>query len=163
MVNLPTQLLSHPYFVRYFKVWERNNNSILFVPLAEICRGSGFLDQAREICEKGLKRFPDLVSGRLVLAKIYWDLNNKARVLDIVEGILREIPGHQEAEEILQKIAPNRLKRSDSLWETCTMAEILADQGEKNGALGIVNRILTRDPANARALELKERLCRSKS
>ena len=157
MIVPPSELLRQAHFARYFNTWQRDEDSIVFVPLAEICRQKGHLELAKQICEQGLNYHPDSVSGRLTLARIYCDLKQPELAQPILEKILQDQPGHPEAEKLLG--SPAR-REEGSLWETCTMAQILIEQGERKAALDILNKILFRNPAEQRALELKERLCR---
>lgn len=174
-MNVPEELLRNPHFARYYRTWQKNEASIVFVPLAQICREKGLLNEAREICERGLQRHPDSVSGRLMLARIYFDQEDSGESRRIVERVLEEFPGQQEALTLLARIRRTRTEMKDeeteeitevsatpgessSLWENLTMAKIYADQGETKIARQLVDRILARNPNDARAQELKKTL-----
>lgn len=161
MTALPEKLRAHFHAARYFRTWQRNRRSIVFVPLAEICRQSGCLAEALEICEQGLAFNPRSVSGRMTLARIYRDLGLEEKALPVVEGVLQDVPDHPEA-EILRRQMRSDPPRQE-IWETCTMAQVLGEQGETAAAQGIVEKILTRNPTDRRAMELKEALCRKRS
>ncbi len=103
-MNVPEELLRNPHFARYYRTWQKNEASIVFVPLAQICREKGLLNEAREICERGLQRHPDSVSGRLMLARIYFDQDDSDESRRIVERVLEEFPGQQEALTLLARI-----------------------------------------------------------
>lgn len=103
-MNLPETLMKNPHFARYYRTWEKNQLSIVFVPLAQICREQGLLAEAREICEKGLAQHPHSVSGRLLLARVYFDLEEMGQARRLVEEILAELPAQKEAHSLLQKI-----------------------------------------------------------
>jgi Tfp pilus assembly protein PilF len=173
-LEIPKELLRNPHFARYYRTWQKNELSIVFIPLAQICREQGFLETARAICERGLARHPSSVSGRLMLARIHVDADETARAQETVEKVLQEYPAQQEALALLNKI--NRLEEPEgegsgpgpsaavplaigvSLWENPTMAKIYADQGETRLARQILDKVLARDPENARAAELKRSL-----
>lgn len=197
-MEIPKELQRNPHFARYYRTWEKNALSIVFIPLAQICREQGLLDLAREICEKGLSRHPASVSGRLMLARIFMDQDKLDDARGLVEKVLEEYPAQQEAASLCDKIAraqgrsvketksqtkthaepvapkesPKESESSDgedatevttvsstvSIWENPTMAKIYADQGETRIARQILEKILARDPANARATELKRTL-----
>lgn len=178
-MNVPEELLRNPHFARYYRTWQKNEASIVFVPLAQICREKGLLNEAREICERGLQRHPDSVSGRLMLARIYFDQDDSGESRRIVERVLEEFPGQQEALTLLARIRRTRGETKDEeaegeeitevsatsgesspLWENLTMAKIYADQGETKIARQMVDRILARNPNDARALTLKKELDR---
>jgi tetratricopeptide (TPR) repeat protein len=171
-MDIPTELQRNSHFMRYFRTWQKNELSIVFIPLAQICREQGFLEIAREICEKGLARHPTSVSGRLMLARIFMDRDEDEKANEIIEKVLHEYPAQQEAQALLEKVSrcrgdgdrtPKEQLREDrpyeqpttSLWENPTMAKIYADQGETRIALKILDKILARNPQNACAAELK--------
>ncbi len=171
-MEIPKELQRNPHFVRYFRTWERNELSIVFIPLAQICREQGLLETAREICERGLARHPTSVSGRLMLARIHMDNDETQKAQEIVEKVLQEYPAQQEAQTLLHKIKrlgepeeaepepaiPSAIEAVISPWENATMAKIYADQGEARVAHQILDKILARDPRNERAVELKRSL-----
>lgn len=180
--ELPKELQRNPHFARYYRTWQKNELSIVFIPLAQICREQGFLDTAREICERGLARHPTSVSGRLMLARIHMDCDETQKAQEIVEKVLQEYPAQQEAQTLLHRInrlgepeaaepesppvspelkspgVPPAIEAIVSPWENATMAKIYADQGEARLARQILDKILARDPQNARAMELKRSL-----
>jgi len=179
-MNVPEELLRNPHFARYYRTWQRNESSIVFVPLAQICREQGLLDQAREICERGLEKHPSSVSGRLMLARIYFDQDHMAEARSTVVRVLDEFPGQQEAMTLLARIRRSQgdvnedeeitevssspeagglePAKSTSLWENVTMAKIYADQGETRVARQMLDRILAKNPNDERARALKEDL-----
>lgn len=165
-MNPPESLMRNPHFSRYFRTWQKNPLSIVFVPLAQICREQGLLQEAREICENGLKHHPHSVGGRMLLARIYYDLDDFENAKATAEQILEEMPAQSEAQSLLEKIqrspigatASKPIEGTKSLWENLTMARIYADQGETKIALGIVERILKRNPDNHKALQMREEL-----
>ena len=172
-MNLPEELLQNPHFARYYHTWQKNRLSVVFIPLAQICREQGLLSQALEICESGLVHHPNSISGRLLLARIYFDLDQLEDARRLVDEILREMPAQREAQALRdqmkrlgaplqEKEVPGK-KPPRSLWENVTMARIYADQGEVKVALEIIERILQRDPQDARALRLREELTPCKS
>ena len=48
-------------------------NSRVFAPLAEAYRKSGMLDEAIQVCLEGLKIHPTYISGRVALARAYYE------------------------------------------------------------------------------------------
>jgi predicted Zn-dependent protease len=165
-MNLPEDLLRNPHFSRYYRTWRQNQSSVVFIPLAQICREQGFPEEAREICETGLAHHPHSVSGRLMLARIYFDLERWNDARRIVEEILGELPGQKEAKSLLDRIRrcrgepekPEPLRQGHPLWENVTMARIYADQGETKIARQMLERILSRNPQDDRARRLYEEL-----
>ncbi len=169
-MTFPEHLIRNPHFSRYYRTWQQNPVSIVFVPLAQICREQGLLTEAREICEQGLKYHPGSVSGRLMLARIHFDLDELGHAHEEVEKVLQEFPGQPEAEALLKRImrghgaaeAHNEAETISGeptpLWENVTMARIYADQGDTTTARKILEKILARQPGDERALELRKEL-----
>ena len=162
MNETPPELLKNPHFVRYFNTWQKNPASIVFIPLAEIYREKGHYEEAREVCLKGLETHPQSVGGMLTLARIHYDQENYAGARTWIEKILAEIPGQKEAQTLLERVnaasvpvSPVRSEITPSVFDTCTMAEVYAQQGEVKTALTIVKKILGYDPANDRARSLE--------
>jgi len=171
-----SDLSKNPHFVRYFNTWQKNPASIVFIPLAELYREQGLFVEAREVCLKGLEHHPRSIAGLLMLAQLEYDRELYAEARRLAGQVLSQIPGQREARALLSKIDaastaegldedPCSDTRSEErpsaveaapLFETCTMAQIYADQGEKRTALQIVKNILARDPANERARTLEE-------
>ncbi len=167
--DLPPDLFRNAHFARYFRTWTNNDQSIVFVPLAEICREKGFLDEALEICREGLEKQPQSVAGRLMLAKILYEKDEMEQAQEVVSDLLSQYPAHAEARAFLQRIkkastpetvSTNKTPRKVLPWENVTMAKIYAEQGEKKIAMEIVSRLLSLDPSHSRALALREELIR---
>ena len=175
-MNIPENLTRNPHFSRYYRTWQKNPLSVVFIPLAQICRDHGYLEEALEICEAGLLYNPDSVSGRLALAHILSDKGNDSKALEIAKKILSDFPSQQEARSLIEHIKKSQRnedeentdeevtlveEKSDkntNLWENVTMAQIYADQGEMKIARDILHRILKRQPQNENAQALLARL-----
>ncbi len=160
MKDLPQSLRDHPQCVRYFDTWQRNEGSIVFVPLAEILKANGLLEEACSVCEQGLRHNPDSISGRLLLASVYWAINRRDDAERMAAQVLARMPDHPEASQyVTNSIAPKPVTAelkpagaSDSsagLWQTPTMADILVGQGEYEAALRILGELVQKDPKNS--------------
>ncbi|MBI1909967.1 MAG: tetratricopeptide repeat protein [Deltaproteobacteria bacterium] len=162
MKEPPHQLLQDPNFVRYWKTWCSNQQSIAFAPLADFYRKEGFLEEAEEICRKGLEFHPESVTGRMVLALICRECGKSEEAIGLAGGILETMPTHEEARELLQKAAGTKVRRDgekvEKPWQTVTMAEVYAAQGELKTALEICKTILEREPGDERARQMKSRV-----
>lgn len=164
-------------FVRYWKMWKNDETSYSFMPLAEILRRRGFITEAQEICEKGLSHHPESVMGLLVLAKIYRDEGERDRAKDLLGSLAAFASKNLELKELLKEFkiktpAPTpaleeqktpetgaqTTPEKPSPWETVTMAEVYANQGEAERGIQICKNLLRRDPKHKRAQELLEQL-----
>ena len=175
-MNIPENLTRNSHFQRYYRTWQKNPLSVVFVPLAQICRDHGYLQEAQEICEAGLQHNPDSVSGRLTLAQILYAKGDLSKVEVIAEQVLKTYPTQQEARSLLTRVKKDLLdgvegsqelndaeevtqkeekpEKNTNLWENVTMAQIYADQGEMKIARDILHRILKRQPQDERAQAL---------
>lgn len=63
----------------------RNPNAKVFAPLAEAYRKMGLLQQALEICERGVKYNPEYPSGLVAYGKILFELKRYDEAKDIFE------------------------------------------------------------------------------
>lgn len=182
LINLPDSLSKNSHFSRYYRTWQKNPLSVVFIPLAQICREQGLLEEAKEICVRGLEHHPESVSGRLMLSRVLFDMEEWMPARDIVEKILQDYPAQQEAKTLLEKmnrcqpdfknnqehpsfsedktekVFSKSLEPSTNLWENVTMAKIYADQGELKIARQILERLLARNPTHEMALKLKGEL-----
>jgi len=57
-----------------FRKYESAPDSYVFAPLADAYRKSGMLEEAVEICKKGLRKHPSYPSGHVVQGKCHFDL-----------------------------------------------------------------------------------------
>lgn len=163
--RVPKTFKNHPQFTRYLELWHQDESSFVFVPLAALLREQGYLKEAQEVCAKGLSHHPDSVSGRLILASVYWDLGNKKEADRLAREILEVMPHHDEARRFLEVKAPSLSPKKPGVssyqpvapWHTATMVDILLKQGADDEAVHILRGLLNRDPKN-RALRkrLKE-------
>lgn len=174
MEQIPEKYRNHPAFQRYFDLWQKDESSFVFVPLADMLRSEDLLEEAREVCERGLQHHPDSVSGRLILAKVYWNLGRKEEADGIARQILERMPSHPEAQKFLlhdplgseatsdqrerEGEAPPALPaegvtRTPIMMQTLTMAKILAEQGAFTEARTIVQMLLQQDPDNGQLIK----------
>ena len=71
-----------------FEKYRLAPNSYVFVPLADACRKIGRLDEALEICNRGVERHPGYASGHIVKGKCLYDRGDFDRARDTFEGVL---------------------------------------------------------------------------
>lgn len=151
-------------FLRYHEIFRQNPSSVVFAPLAEMLIIHGCYEEAITVCKKGLDQNPQLVSGRIALAKGYVGVSNLRRAREEAETVLKIFPGHPEALKIVERCEGRlRSKEGHSLepsepspeqavhWNTVTMADIFAAQGNVAKAREIYMAILERDPDNFKA------------
>lgn len=168
------ELLNNSQFLRYYKQWQDDPQSIVFAPLAEYFLKFGMMSEALGLVREGLKKHPDLVSGRIVMAKIHiahgnWEEAEEelSKVLGIVpeneaaKNLLNDVTQKRQMEDIMvfrgeKKITTRPARYSldgDLSWNTVTMASIYVAQGHRERARIIYESILKRDPENRAARE----------
>lgn len=185
MRSMIPDISNNPTYLRYYEILRVNPSSIVFAPLAEILILHKCYQEAITVCKKGLEQNPELISGRIALARAYIGVGNYARAGEEAKYVLKNYPDHKEAVEILEigrkhsdkkeiksdylpEIKPvqeeGELEESnlnpdeDNRWFTPTMAEIYAAQGNIEMARKIYNDILKREPGNIGAKEALNRL-----
>lgn len=97
-------LLNNSTFLRYYQQWQRNPESIVFAAIADYFLRYRMIDEAAEICQHGLKRFPQLISGRLVLAKIFIAKESWDEALSELHFVLSLQTEQQEALNLIAQI-----------------------------------------------------------
>jgi tetratricopeptide (TPR) repeat protein len=166
-------LLNNSRFLKYYQQWQGDPSSILFAPVAEFFLMYGMVDDALRVCREGLRRHPELVSGRIVMAKIHLRRENWDEAEAELRRALGIVPENRTAREMMERIdtkrvaegeaLKNEVERPDSFddfaldrtddqsWQTITMADIFARQGHSDRARRIYQSILTEDPENEAA------------
>lgn len=174
MQRMLPELEENSTFLRYYEIWRQKPSSVVFAPLAEILILHKCYQEAITVCKKGLDNNPDLVSGRVALARAYLGVGNLGRAKEEAARVLEVYPNHPEALKIkgfavaslgvsvavpAEKVGRNKFEpsslnpRDDRRWSTSTMAEIFAAQGDLSEARRIYATILKSDPDNIRAKE----------
>jgi tetratricopeptide (TPR) repeat protein len=166
------ELLNNSLFLRYYKQWQDNPSSIVFASIAEYFLMYGMVDAAMKVCREGLKRHPDLVSGRIVMARVHLRRGNWEEAEGELARVMAQVPGNKAAKRMMEEVA--RLRREERegavrgeaeiasggdgdahgggfAWNTVTMADIFASQGHHAKAREIYQSILTTDPDNEAA------------
>lgn len=71
-----------------FEKYRQAPDSFVFVPLADACRKTGQVQEALEICEKGVSRHPGYASGHVVKGKCLFDLGDRKRARRVFQHVL---------------------------------------------------------------------------
>jgi len=166
-------LLNNSLFLRYYEQWQKDPDSVVFAPIADFFLRYGLVKDAQKICEQGLKRHPNLTTGRLVMAKVYIAQEKLDEAANELNNVFNIMPSNQLAKRLLDEINLKRfpnitnieklplVQQEESVfnaslpnkWETLTMAKIYASQGHIKKAQRIFKSILERDPNNKDALK----------
>lgn len=176
-------LLNNATFLRYYARWQADPTSAAFVGVADYFREYRLYDDALRVCTAGLQQNPDLLSGHLVLARIYIDLQRRPEAEAELHWVLTRAPHHPDARRWLAQIggvppslespavpegaitADTPAKSAEptvpSDWATMTMARLYERQGHRDQAAAIYRQILRNDPTNAEAQQRLDALAGS--
>jgi tetratricopeptide (TPR) repeat protein len=80
-------IIEHPDLDDLFERYRQAPESHAFVPLADACRKLGRVDEAVEICSKGIALHPDYASGYVVMGKCLFDRG----MLEAAEETFRKV------------------------------------------------------------------------
>lgn len=119
---------NNPELESLFERYRSAPDSYVFAPLADACRKAGMIEEAIEICEKGVSANPTYASGYVVRGKCYYDLGNADQAEASFEKVL--------------ELDPNNLVALKF------MGLILAERGLSKEARGRFEHILALDPGD---------------
>lgn len=117
---------------RYREILAREPSSVVFAPLSEAYRKRGMLSQAIEVCIQGLLHHPNLLSGRVALARALYDAGEIHKARQEAEAVVKSAP---------ENLAALRL-----------LASICRDQGDSAALLKALGAIVSLDPSDREAL-----------
>ena len=118
----------NPELEALFERYRVAPGSHVFAPLADACRKAGMLEEAIEICEKGVSTHPRYASGLVVRGKCYYDLGSS-----------------DQAEASFEKVLQLDV---NNLVALKYMGLILAARGEAEAAREHFEHILALDPGD---------------
>ncbi len=120
--------------------YEGGKNPLAYIPYAEALRRENLFTQALEICLSGLKQDSYSVTGRTLLAKIFFDMGR-------YDNTVLEL-------KVALKIAP------DAFGANLLLARTMAKQRNPNEALEILNKLDMIKPNDPELAILKEEIFR---
>ncbi len=91
-----------------FEKYRKSPDSYVFVLLADACRKIHRIDEALEICGKGIDHHPRYASGYVVKGKCHYDLNDHDTAKDTFEQVLTLDENNLVALKYLGMIAADR-------------------------------------------------------
>lgn len=92
---------------KYERIFEKNPDSKVFAPLAEVYRGMGDLEMALKILKEGLKHHPTYSLGRLTLGRCYFDQGK----FDEVYRVIHDLAAQEEDNLALQTLFARTLRQ----------------------------------------------------
>lgn len=93
---------------RYREILLKDPSSLVFAALAEAYRKRRLLGHAIEVCKSGLRYHPDFASGRVALARAYYDAGEIDKAQRELERVVNAVPDNLVAQKLLRAIYRQR-------------------------------------------------------
>src|SRR5580658_3891495 len=117
------------------KKLEENPDSLVFAPLADAYRKQASLDEAFNICKKGLEKHPNYTSARVVLGRIYQEQEKIEQALAEFKKVLETDPENLMAHSLLGEIYVSRGDHQAAIEEYQKILTLNPDDDEIQDAL----------------------------
>ncbi len=89
---------------RYREILQKDPSSLVFAALAEAYRKRKLLGHAIEVCKIGLRYHPEFTSGRVALARAYYDSGEIEKAQRELEQVVLSVPDNLIAQKLLRTI-----------------------------------------------------------
>ena len=89
---------------QYEEILERDPDSYAFIPLSDLYRKLGLLDDALAAAQRGISRHPTLVAGQLALGLACYEKGMEGESRAALENVVRITPENIQAQRILSQI-----------------------------------------------------------
>jgi len=93
--------VNQEFLERYQKIWDADQTSRVFAPLAEAYRKNGNVQKALQICRQGLNLHPNFAGGWLQIAKIYTDREETHKAIGALKKAVALAPENIQAHNLL--------------------------------------------------------------
>src|ERR1035438_2945116 len=117
------------------KKLEENSESLVFAPLADAYRKQGNLEEAYNICKKGLEKHPNYTSARVVLGRIYQAQGKKEQAATEFRKVLETDPENLMAHSLLGAIFVESGDHQSAIEEYQKILTLNPDDDETQEAL----------------------------
>ncbi len=108
------ELLS-PLFLKYSAEYEKNPQSRVFAPLAEMYRKVGMVDRAMEILAKGIRHHPTYVLGYLGMGQCYFDIGQFTLTYTTLRPFVESTRDNLKLQRLFADTALKLNKREEAL------------------------------------------------
>jgi tetratricopeptide (TPR) repeat protein len=115
---------------RYQILLEKDPRSQVFAPLAEAYRKMGLIEEAFRICVRGVQYHPHFSGGRIALAKVLLDRENKIGALQELQKAVDISPDNILAHQMLGELHLNQKNAKEAL-RAYKMVLFLAPNNER--------------------------------
>jgi tetratricopeptide (TPR) repeat protein len=125
---------------------DKDQNSKLFVPLAEEYKKEGMLDEAIDALTKGLERHPGYMSARVSLGKIYLEKGMLSEAGAEFKKVANAIPDNLYAHKKLAEIYRALSERENAVAEFRQVLKLNPTDEDAVNSLAILERGFTVQP-----------------
>jgi tetratricopeptide (TPR) repeat protein len=115
---------------RYEERLAKDPTSLAFAPLAEAYRKAGRTKEAIQLCEEGLRRYPDYGMARVILAKAYLAEGNDEGARAELTTVVARVPGDVQSHRLLAELAVKRGALTEAVTHLERAAEL--DPGDRD-------------------------------
>ena len=108
-MNLDGPLSGHFHLgdMNYEDILFNDPGNPVFADYAEVLRKEGKLEEALQVCFRGLSRTPSCHLGRLVLARIFYQSSQLPFAIREIEQLCRELPELSSINRLLKALSPD--------------------------------------------------------
>ncbi len=107
--------VNNEFLERYQKLWDTDQSTRVFAPLAEGYRRSGNLQRALQICRQGLNLHPSFAGGWYELAKIHIDRKENDKAIEALKRAVVLAPENIQAHNLLADLYLSQRNPKDAL------------------------------------------------
>lgn len=160
----------------YQQKFENNPNSLFMIPLADLRRADGDAVAARDLLMKHKSVVESNLSAMTVLGKCFFETGNRDAAIEVLQQVISKDPENHIVKKLLQEyetpvvrevepespvetpaetkdIEEEQAPEVKSTFVTMTIADIYLQQGHRDKALEILNRILKETPSREDVIE----------
>lgn len=117
------------------KKLEENPDSLVFAPLADAYRKQGSLEEAFNVCKRGLAKHPTYTSARVVLGRIYQEKGSREEAAAEFKKVLEIDPENLMAHSLLGAIYIQKGDYQSAIEEYQKVLTLNPDDEETQGSL----------------------------
>lgn len=99
----------------YREMLTKNPDSFIFLPLAELYRQQGYLNEAIRLCQEGLAKYPHYYSAKVSLAMAYYHSHMSKEAQKELEKVIEVHPDNILAHRVLAHILLKAEKTKEAL------------------------------------------------
>ena len=109
--------LFNPFLVKtYQDILDKNPDSKVFCPLAQIYRMKNETEKAKELCRRGIRHNPSYSAGYIVLARIHIEENDRDSALSVLNSARELSPENPKIYRLFGELYQKSNDIEKTLW-----------------------------------------------